>query len=327
MGNDIRSVIFRAGQKQLSASDLNCIVGSVIDLLRGGGLVPGNNPAMLVQAQAEIAFGAIGKVKRAYYKDGSVSTIGDEFDAVNAGPSGIATNGVAIMSATGGETPFFIYSAENGVTGLSGTPPIISAEAGTAGTATTALRSNTIPGNQLVGSPGDVVDDTATLFASLEYVKKTDGTRRGQRARLYGSYAATKQPLGLDAAGLYGKVSASPGILQVSADGLTVPAPAAGDTFAGIDGAEISTGLTIDASFHDLDLTAIIGTNAKAVALQVFTPLSYSSWCKKGFSACARGIAGQYANIVIPTLAGVIQYNIPASNAYYTYQVLGYWGG
>lgn len=222
MPDDIRNLTFNRGDV-LTAANLQTIVDAVVNIMRGSPELLAPAGPMLVKAQEEIASGASGSVKRAWYEDGAltVSPAGEaEFTAINAGSVTIPEGGAALCDNSAGSTPFLMYSA--GGSDLAGnTSSIVDAETATSGTAATFMRSDAKPGNKLVGAPGDATDDTATLYASLEYVKKTDGTRRGQRARLSASYTATKQPLGVDASGLYAKVSNTAGqVLDVDDAGI-----------------------------------------------------------------------------------------------------------
>jgi hypothetical protein len=127
---------------------------------------------------------------------------------------------------------------------MSGTAPVISSESGTAGTAATALRSDTLPGLQLVGTPGDTVDDTATLYPSIEAVKKTAGDRRGFRVRVGKNYDDQAQDYpSLEITNAAGGASglrvkyAHGGAIRTNANGLAVPVKAD-------SGLEVDTGAT-----------------------------------------------------------------------------------
>lgn len=187
---------------------------------------------------------------------------------------------------------------------LSGTAPIVDSEAGTAGTAATALRSDTKPGNKLCGDPGDATDDAASVYAGLEYVKKTDGTRRGQRVKAYASYTATKQPLGIDSEGVHGKVSNTAGnVLEVDAAGLFYDGtPAAHKTshqdgggdeisIAGLAGeaADVQKpkidGLTAETTVADADTFPFY--DATASANRKVTAANLKTYCQSGLSGGA----------------------------------------
>ncbi|MFA4944869.1 MAG: hypothetical protein WC789_09245 [Lentisphaeria bacterium] len=122
--------------------------------------------------------------------------------------------------------------AEAGDTLLDGTAPIISSEAGTAGTGTKALRYDTKPGLQLVGNPGDYTEAGGDLNPTIEPVIVAPDTRHGFRVRLgavdYGYLAAEYAHLAAKAAGANVTKTGlmlpldSTGCLRGSAGGLTV---------------------------------------------------------------------------------------------------------
>lgn len=95
---------------------------------------------------------------------------------------------------------------------------ILDAEAFAAGILATYMRSDAKPGLRLVGAPGDATDDTATLYASLEFVKKTDLTRRGLRVKLGTEYPT----LEVTADGLHVKLDPLGGIVADAGSGLAI---------------------------------------------------------------------------------------------------------
>lgn len=128
---------------------------------------------------------------------------------------------------------------------LDGTAPVIDTRAGTAGTGSKALRSDTNPGLKLVGDPGDETEDAATgdFVPTLEFVKDNAApvVRRGGRVRLgavdYGYLAFAWAHLKAKAAGA-----------NVTKTGMMLPLLANGclKAAAGGLGVNIGDGLKID---------------------------------------------------------------------------------
>ncbi|KAF0156311.1 MAG: hypothetical protein FD189_1116 [Elusimicrobia bacterium] len=233
----------------------------------------------LAKLQADIAAGAAGSVKlAARINTGGVwSTVefGAAFSAFNAGPGAGATGDVVLLQqGDHGQAAF-----SPGSVALSGTAPIISSQAGTAGTAATALRSDTKPGLKLVGAPAD---GTAAGAETLEFTT-SDG---GLQVKLGKNYTVGSW----DFPSLAVESSAA-------RRGLIVKIPGGGALVVTTNGIELAVGngLEIDSSAVkakvDIDANNILTVSAAGLLVNALATIT-----KRGLCPVLPNVATQYLN-------------------------------
>lgn len=112
---DLREIQFRPGGRA-SAGALNAMVAGIVGLQRIGQEPETNSSLMAVKSQAAIAVGEKGYVKRVYFQDetssapATVTEIGNQFYAVNLGPSPLDAGELCICFNTAGTYPVLFHT-------------------------------------------------------------------------------------------------------------------------------------------------------------------------------------------------------------------------